>query len=244
MIRPRTSIFGFAILFAALLVASLLNVPSAFAQTGTASISGRVPDESNGVMPDVEVEIKNVDPAVTQSTKTNGDGVHSLPALSPGHYLMSVRKQQFRTVSVTGITLNVQDNLSRNFVLQVGSSAESVTVSGASVNINTTDATVSTVIDRDFVANIPLNGRSFQDLLTLVPGVAQMTGAGVGQVGEFTVNGQRTEANSFSVDGVSANVGTAPGNFGATAGIGGSTAAETVFGTTQSMVSIDALQEF
>src|ERR1700723_3875968 len=150
MIRPLKFIRGVAILFGALLMTSLVRAPSVSAQIGTATISGRVTDQSNAVMPDVEVEIKNVDNGVTQSTKTNGDGIYSLPALPPGHYLMNVRRPQFRTVSVTGITLNVQDNLSRNFVLQVGSSAESVTGNGSGVNIDTTDAAVSTVIDRDF----------------------------------------------------------------------------------------------
>src|ERR1700734_589871 len=84
---------------------------------------------------------------------------------------MSVRKQQFQTVSVTGITLNVQDNLSRNFILQVGSSSESVTVTANGLNTNLIDGSVSTVIDRNFVESLPLNGRSFNTLLQLTPGV-------------------------------------------------------------------------
>jgi Carboxypeptidase regulatory-like domain/TonB-dependent Receptor Plug Domain len=240
----------FVLLFFVLVTVHLSLAAASWAQTGSAAISGRVTDQSNAVMPDVEVEVKNVDTGISQLTKTNGDGIYSLAALSPGHYVMSVRKSQFRTVAVTGITFNVQDNLSRNFVLQVGSSAESVTVNGSSIVMNTTDASVSTVIDRQFVANMPLNGRSLQDLLALVPGVALVGNAGnggntgPGNGGEFTVNGQRTEANSFTVDGVSTNVGTQPGNFGGGAGFGGGTPAETALGTTQSMVSVDALQEF
>src|SRR5580700_5630897 len=208
MIRPAKCILEVAILFTALLATSLHHPPSAFAQTGSAAISGRVTDQSSAVMPDVEVEIKNVDTGVSQVTKTNGDGIYSLPALSPGRYLMNVRKQQFRTVSVTGITLNVQDNLSRNFVLQVGSSAESVTVNGSGITINTTDGSVSTVIDQQFVANMPLNGRSFQDLIQLSPGVVTQSpqaSAFLGFQGDFSVNGQRTESNMYIVDGVSAN---------------------------------------
>jgi Carboxypeptidase regulatory-like domain len=141
-----------------------------YGQTGTAGVSGEITDSQNKAIPGVDVEVKNVDTGVSSVTKTNGDGFYSVPGLQPGHYLMSVRKDQFRTVSVTGITLNVQDNLSRNFVLQIGSSAESITVEGGGINMNTTDAAVSTVIDRNFVENIPLNGRSFQDLLALTPG--------------------------------------------------------------------------
>src|SRR5260370_41055821 len=84
---------------------------------------------------------------------------------------MRVRKEHFRTVSVTGIPLHVQDEVSRNFTLQVGSSAVSVTVTADQNNINTTDATVGTVIDQSYIKNMPLNGRSFQDLILLTPGV-------------------------------------------------------------------------
>ena len=247
MIRFLKYIRNFAALITVLLAISPLETPGTFAQAGSAAISGRVTDQSNAAMPDVEVEIKNVDTGISQVTKTNGDGIYSLSALPPGHYLMNIRKQQFRTVSVTGITLNVQDNLSRNFVLQVGSSAESVTVEAGALVMNTTDASVSTVIDRNFVANIPLNGRSFQDLISLTPGVvtgSPQTYPGLGSNGDFSVNGQRTETNSYIVDGISAN--TNPGNgYGFTqAGTSGSLSAATALGTTQSLISVDALQEF
>jgi hypothetical protein len=155
-----------------------------------------------------------------------------------------VQKPGFKVVIVDGLVLNVQDVVAQNVQLQIGSVSETITVEGGGINMNTTDAAVSTVIDRQFVANMPLNGRSLQDLETLVPGVVLVGSAGVGNSGEITVNGQRTEANTFSVDGVSANVGTAPGSFGNGAGMAGGTPAATALGTTQSIVSVDALQEF
>jgi len=123
-----------------------------------------------------------------------------------------------------------------------------VTVEGGASMINTTDASVSTVIDHTYVENMPLNGRSFQDLILLTPGVVtqtpQPTGAsGLGQTGEFSVNGQRPEDNYYTVDGVSAN-------FGVTAYLplvqvaGGALPAPTVQGGTNSLVSVDAMQEF
>jgi hypothetical protein len=233
----------------------MFQTPCAFSQTTSASVFGRVTDQSNAVVPDVEVEIKNTDTGVSQVTKTNAEGVYTFPSLVPGHYLMNVRKQQFQTVSVTGITLDLQDNLSRNFVLQIGSSAVSITVDGSGIVLNTTDASVSTVIDHTYVENMPLNGRSFQDLILLTPGTVTQTtqvaqsntpiGTGVGQTGEFSVNGQRTESNYYTVDGVSANVGATAGitmNYGG--GPSGSTAAATALGTTQALVSVDDLQEF
>ena len=245
--------------FLAVLMVGVFRTPCTLAQTTSASVFGRVTDQSNAVVPDVEVEIKNTDTGVSQVMKTNGEGLYSFPNLSPGNYLMNVRKQSFRTVSVTGMTLNLQDNLSRNFVLQVGSSAESVTVTADRNNINTTDASVSTVVDQSYIQNMPLNGRSFQDLILLTPGTVTQTpqvssfgadSVGLGTSGEFSVNGQRTESNYYTVDGASANVGVASGTaatgagmtFGA--GASGSIAAATALGTTQALVSVDDLQEF
>jgi len=248
--RFRRGFLCIATLSVAVFLSQVLQPVRVFAQSESAAMSGRVTDQSDAVVAGAEVEIKNTDTNVSLVTQTNNEGFYSLPSLRPGNYLMNVRKQSFRTISVTGITLNVQDNLSRNFVLKVGSSSESVTVVANAVNINTTDAAVSTVVDTKFVQSMPLNGRSLQDLLTLAPGVAVVgnlgsggnTGPGVG--GEITVNGQRTEANYFTVDGVSANVGTNPSVFPTGAGYGGGTPAETALGTTQSMISVDALQEF
>jgi hypothetical protein len=203
-----------------------------------------VDDPSKAVIPNVSVTAINTQTGVKTHTVTNHDGQYVLGGLIPGTYRVEVDKQGFKGIIEAGLTLHVQDVVQINFHMAVGSMSESVTVNAAGVNINTTDASVSTVIDRDFVENMPLNGRSLQDLEALVPGVAIVQSNGVGVRGELTVNGQRTEANSFSVDGVSANVGTAPEQFVGGAGVAGGTPAETALGTTQSMVSVDALQEF
>jgi hypothetical protein len=106
--------------------------------------------------------------------------------------------------------LNVQSAVALNFVLPIGATSQSITVEAGSSPLNTTDATVSTVIDRNFVENIPLNGRSFQDLISMTPGVVtqspQTQYQAPGQNGDFSVNGQRTESNNYSVDGVSGNI--------------------------------------
>jgi hypothetical protein len=223
---------------------------TSFGQAESASISGTIVDRQGGLVPDAQVSVINTDTDSKFETKTNRSGVYQFPFLKPGHYRIVVTKQGFKQVDLRDLTLNVQDSVNRNFTLDVGATSETVQVNGSAISFNTTDASVSTVIDRDFVANMPLNGRSLQDLLTLAPGVAEVGNAvsgnntGPGGSGEITVNGQRTEANSFTVDGVSANVGTSPGSFGGGAGFGGGTPAETALGTTQSMVSVDALQEF
>src|SRR5207245_1042424 len=83
----------------------------------------------------------------------------------------TISRAGFRRIELVGLILNVQDHLEKNFSLQVGSATESITVSGASPLVNTEDASVSTVVDRNFVETLPLNGRSFNTLLQLTPGV-------------------------------------------------------------------------
>lgn len=225
-------------------------VPATLAQTETATVAGRVSDPSGAVVPGAVLRLVNIDKGTETKTKTNGSGIYVIPGVTAGRYRIEVEHTGFKVANLVGLTVNVQDTLEENFRLEVGSVSESVTVNANGVNINTTDASVSTVIDRDFVANMPLNGRSLQDLEALVPGVAMVGGlgnggnTGPGDGGEITVNGQRTEANSFTVDGVSANVGAQAGSPSAAAGYSGGTPAETALGTTQSMVSVDALEEF
>ncbi|MGH9553419.1 MAG: TonB-dependent receptor, partial [Terriglobales bacterium] len=149
----------------------------------------------------------------------------------------------FKTIIKPDITLNVQDALSINFTLPIGALLETVTVQGGAPLVNTQSASVSTVIDRQFVANLPLNGRSFNILLQLTPGVvlAQSPNPNTSP-GQFSVAGQRTDANNFTVDGVSANFGVSPTTNGESGT--GSSQAFSILGGTSSLVSVEALQEF
>ena len=167
-----------------------------------------------------------------------------MPNLPPGPYRLQVSKVGFKTLIKPDIILNIQDALSVNFTLPVGATFETVTVEGGAPLVNTESGAVSTVVDHQFVENIPLNGQSFQTLITLAPGVTTVPGGRTGANGEFSINGQRTEANYFTVDGVSANTGAAPLAGLNSSGIGGSTPSETALGTTQSLVSVEDLQEF
>ncbi|MEW5980907.1 MAG: TonB-dependent receptor [Acidobacteriota bacterium] len=226
-----------------LLALVLTAVPhEALAQFETAKVSGRVTDQSGGILVGAGVEIVNVDTNITAATKTNSEGYYVFPSLKPGRYLMHVRAEHFRAVSVTGIVLNVQDNLARNFELELGSVTESVSVTAEAVRATTLDPAVSTVVDRRFVENMPLNGRSFQALLTMIPGVTMGVATPMDQ-GQFSVNGQRTNANYFMVDGVGANFGAGTWSSMGTA-LGGTTAAWSVTGGTSGLVSVDAMQEF
>lgn len=231
-------------LIAAFVFLSFVISPRAIAQTELATVFGRVTDPSGAVVAGAQVEIRNVDTNLSVMSGTNGDGLYAIPSLHPGHYVISVRKAGFKTVSVTQLDLNVQDNVVRNFILEVGSSSESITVTAEGERINTTDATVSTVVDRQFAENLPMNGRSFQSLIQLTPGVV-LTSSSYTDSGQFSVNGQRATSNYWMVDGVGANIGIGanqngnPGN-----GLAGSVGSFSAVGGTNSLVSVDALQEF
>jgi hypothetical protein len=227
--------------------ALMLALPLA-AQSPSGVINGLVVDSSNHIIAGADILVINDATGVKYSGKTSEDGIYVVPNLPPAAYRLQVSKVGFKTLIKPDIVLNIQDALSINFTLPVGAAFESVTVEGGASMINTTDASVSTVVDQTYVKNMPLNGRSFQDLILLTPGIvtqSPQSGSTLGQQGEFSVNGQRTESNYYTVDGVSANVGAAPGQaMYSYAGSSGSLPVATALGTTQALVSVDDLQEF
>jgi Carboxypeptidase regulatory-like domain/TonB dependent receptor len=206
-------------------------------QSAMATLSGTVVDEKDAVITDADVAVTNADTGLQRHGITNSHGYFVIPLLPPGHYNVSVKHQGFASLEVNEVTLNVNDQRALKLQLKVGPISESVIVKGTSL-IQTESAAVSTVVDRQFVENLPLNGRSFSTLIELTPGVVLTK-----EEGQFSVNGQRTNANYFTVDGVSANVGIDPViQIQQTAG--GSIPAFSALGTTSNLISIDALQEF
>jgi hypothetical protein len=216
--------------------------PCLHGQSTNASLTGRVTDPSKALIPDAKVYAINTGTNVRYETNSNGDGVYHLTSLPPGSYRIEVSKPLFKTLAKPDVQLHVQDALEINFEMPVGAVTETVAVEAGAPVVNTESGTVSTVVDREFVENLPLNGRSLQTLLTLTPGVV-LTPTTFDNQGQFSVNGQRADANYFSVDGASAN-------FGVTAyiamvhGASGALPALSASGGTNSLVSIDALQEF
>ena len=215
---------------------------TAHAQTETANIRGSVSDPTGAVIPKAVVRLVDVNRATSRQLATANNGAYNFSGVHPGLYSMDVEKSGFQTVHVAGIVVNVQDNLEQNFKLQVGSVSETITVEANAAKVNTTDATVSTVVDRHFAEELPLNGRSFQTLIMLTPGVAS-TATSLADQGQFSINGQRADGNYFTVDGVSANFGVT-GFFPLEQTAGGALPALTATGGTNSLVSVDALQEF
>ena len=230
---------------AVLAVASLwmgFCVSSAFAQSTNAELSGRITDPNGLPVPKVKIEAVNVLTNVSTSTETNEAGIYVIPSLQPAIYRILVQKEGFDSIVKPNVELHVEDHVVINFALQIGSISTSVTVEGGTPLIDTQDAAVSTVVDRQFAENLPLNGRSFQTLIQLTPGVV-LTVSTQQDSGQFSVNGQRAASNYWMVDGVSANIGISsagtPGN-----GLSGALGSFSVLGGTNSLVSVDALQEF
>jgi hypothetical protein len=225
-----------------LLVVVFLFGAATLAQSPNGTISGLVLDSTGAVIVGAEVVIANDATRLLYTTKTNNDGIYVLPNLPPGPYRLQVAKIGFKTLIKPDITLNVQDALAINFTLPIGAASETVTVVGGAPLVNTESGSVSTVIDRNFVESLPLNGRSFNTLLQLTPGVV-IAPSGPNNQGQFSIAGQRTTANNFLIDGVSANFGVAPTVGQGTSGTG-SAQAFSVLGGTSSLVSVETLQEF
>ena len=237
-LRPRglpTRLFLFAL-------SSLLAPFGLFAQSDGATISGRITDESDAVVQGAKVVASNASQGQNLATLSNEDGVYVLTELRPGDYQITIEKDGFRKVQLTGLTLEVQDAVSRNFKLQVGSVNESVIVAAGADELDVSSA-VGTVVDQQFVQNTPLNGRTFQSLIALTPGFSLVSVGSYlagSSTAQFSINGQRPNSNYFTVDGVSANFSIL--NLGQS--VGGTIPAFTAEGTTGGLVAVDAMQEF
>ena len=162
----------------------------------------------------------------------------------------------FETIIREGVKLEVDDNVRIDFALRIGDSRTVVTVKGGTPLMNTEDASVGTTIGRELIDQLPLNGRGIQTLVELTPGVVVVPVIPT-SAGQWAVNGQRSDANYFTVDGVSANFAVSEGSI-STLGIGGnaggfnlfgqagggSLPANNLLGNFSNLVSTDALQEF
>jgi len=222
----------------------VLFAASTVAQTATATLSGSVVDERDAAIPGANITIVNTGTGARRNTTANKDGYFTLPLLPPSQYTLTVEREGFTTVQVPDIALNVGDQKALQIMLKVGQVDAAIEVRPDETLVNTSPA-VATTVDRTFVGNLPLNGRSFQSLILLTPGVVVTAAGAQPNSGQFSVNGQRGNANYFTLDGVSSNIGVSTDNFS----IGpqqaaGSVPGLTALGTTNNLVSIDALEEF
>jgi hypothetical protein len=208
-----------------------------------AELSGLIGDPTGLAVSGARVVVQSADSGATRGVFSNGQGLYRVSALLPGPYNITVEANGFKTVRQNGVAIEVNQRARLDFALTIGSNTESMTVLGTAPLLNASDASVSTLVGNQFVENLPLNGRSFSSLIDLTPGVV-LTPANLYDQGQFSVNGQRPDANYFLVDGVSANLGTAGSGSSLGQGGAGQLPATSAFGGTSNLVSLDALEEF
>jgi Carboxypeptidase regulatory-like domain len=170
----------------------------------SAAITGRVTDNTGATIADVEVQAVNVETGVKGFARTNEDGLYQFPNLSPGIYRLVLLKLGFRTVIKPAIELRVQDIFAFNFEMRIGSAAESVTEEQGAPILQAETATLTQVVDRNVLSELPTRTYNPHDFVGLSAGavaVLDRTGGGVG----FALNGQRSESANFLLDGGDSN---------------------------------------
>ena len=199
----------------AVILALVLSAP-AFAQA-TGAITGVISDPSGGVMPGVTVEATNTGTGQVRTTVSGADGFYTLPLLQPGRYDLRATISGFKPVVRQAVDVSVGDTSRADIKLTVGGLEESVTVAAETPLVETSHATLGITIDQQKIIDLPLNGRNFTQLGTLIPGVASPPpglGGGAGDAtpggfgaatSGFNVNGMRNQSNNFLLDGASNN---------------------------------------
>ena len=178
------------------------------AQVSTSAITGSVQDASGAAVPGAKVVAKNEGTGVTYETKTTSSGDYTLSALPPGLYSLTVTQQGFKTFTSVHNVLTVGAPLVVDAKLQLGAVTETVQVESSYERIQTSNATISDVMDTKQLQNLPLNGGNVLSLLTLEPGVVQRTSGGAGS--GTHVFGSRDRAHNVTIDGIDANESTVP----------------------------------
>lgn len=193
------------------------------------SISGAVKDTSGAAIRGASVALLNIGTGVRQSTTTGSRGTYGFPVLPVGSYSLEVNVAGFKPYQRSGISLDIDSVVVLDVTVEVGARSDQVTVSQSAATLETTSSQLGEFIDSKQIAAVPLNGRSYTDLLSLQPGVAPATSitsetvqdvgasalspSGDLNPGTISINGQREFANAFTVNGSDAeedvNMGTA-----------------------------------
>jgi hypothetical protein len=184
-------------------MAALVTRP-VYAQLPTGNILGTVRDVSGGVVPSATVTVKDLDTGEIRTTTTAANGDYQVPALPIGHYQVSAEHTGYKVETQSGIQLQVTQEAEINFVLQVGSSEQQVQVNAEATEINTSNASLGSLVNSKEVENLPLNGRNYQTLSLLQPGIVEnhtisFEGGLNGTI--FDSNGLPTASNYFMLDG-------------------------------------------
>jgi hypothetical protein len=187
---------------------------SVHAQTTTVgTISGTVRDEKGAVVPKAEVSIQGEGTGISRSVNSDDNGFYLANSLPAGRYTVSTSPSGFKKTVATSVDLHVSENKVVNLDLQVGQVSETVTVSSDAAPVETRSGEISSLITERQVTELPLNGRNYAQLALMVPGVSPVTQAGAGGAFgtagtgldshvDMSVNGNQSNANMWTVDGV------------------------------------------
>ena len=176
----------------------------------SASLSGTVTDQSGGTVPQATVTAKSLEFGVERSAMTDSAGRFEFRSLGIGHYEVQVSKEGFSQEKRTGIQLVVGQDAILDFHLKVGPSSQQIVVSENAPMVDASTADISGLVGAEQVKSLPLNGRSFDLLLTLDPGVVNFTSQKTGGIGvsnstaanNFAVSGNRPQQNLFLLNGI------------------------------------------
>jgi hypothetical protein len=182
----------------------------------TGSIIGYVRDSSGAVLPNATLTVTQTSTGYTRTATTDSSGAYSILALPPGTYRLTASMAGFENGVVENINLNVNDALKYDFSLQVGNVSQTVSVDASTVQVDTATTSLGTTITSATILAMPLNGRSYLDLLSLQPGVAPANTNGnyndrspasglYGSSGNVSTDGQPEWANAFLVNGAEVN---------------------------------------
>jgi hypothetical protein len=173
-------------------------------QGNSGTIKGTVADSTGAVVPEAAVRVTNQATGVTVESKTNGQGLYVVPFLQPGRYVVTAEHQGFKTGKHPDVLLQVSDQLSVDFTLQVGAAASEISVESSVPLVNTNNASLGQVIENRRIVELPLNGREPFSLAGLAPGVLPPPPAGyVHQGGQIpSINGASNFTSEVTVDGM------------------------------------------
>ncbi|HEY6328508.1 MAG TPA: carboxypeptidase-like regulatory domain-containing protein, partial [Blastocatellia bacterium] len=200
--RTGRRLFTLAALAAGLIGLLALGRSQAFAQGATGSISGLVRDSSGAVLPGTMVTVKHVETGLVRTVESDSNGSYRVPSIPVGEYEVTAEKAGFRQQVRRGIDLVVAQEAVVNLTLEVGNVVEQVTVTGEPPIVNTTLASTTGLVNETQIKDMPLNGRSFDQLLALTPGTVNFSSNVNLQGNYFSVVGRRPEENKYTINGI------------------------------------------
>jgi hypothetical protein len=182
-------------------ISFLLLVAGTMAFSQTAQLTGRISDQSGAVVQGAQVTLTNLNTGLRRDSVSNDEGYFTIPLLPPGTYRIAVKKDGFKPVMQSGITLQVEQALRLDYTLETGAVTETVQITTEGPLLERETGAKGQVIDNNEIVDLPLNGRDFTELAFLTPGVVDIP-EGVSNSGFAAINGGRADGVNFLVDGL------------------------------------------